>query len=99
MTDRETEIQARHQAASPGPWDPRCVLHLSLADDVEFAAHARADIPYLLGRVATLTEERDAWGVALLHDSEMQAALLRRVEVLAAPASGGVLNPTEEQEQ
>lgn len=37
--------KARCWAATPGPWTPASILHLAHKDDIEFAAHARSDLP------------------------------------------------------
>ena len=57
-TKRIAEIRARVEAATPGPWTTK-TLHTTLAD-ADFIAHSRADVPYLLDLVASLTAERDA---------------------------------------
>ena len=60
MTDqtRLAEIRARVEAATPGPWTTK-TLHTTLVD-ADFIAHSRADVPFLLNLVASLTAERDA---------------------------------------
>lgn len=51
------DIEAREKRATPGPWFASTVLHLALAADVEFAMHAREDIPYLLAQLRDRGEE------------------------------------------
>jgi hypothetical protein len=70
------EVKARADAASPGPWYPETDPDASpgvwtdrgaelgfdtnRAEDAEFIAHARTDVPALLARIAELEAERDA---------------------------------------
>ena len=71
---RLDEIRERLDAATPGPWvrndeefyaricakEYADIAHVGRANDSDFIAHAREDIPWLLGEVARLTAERDA---------------------------------------
>jgi hypothetical protein len=52
--ERQAESQAICDAASEGPWTPADVLHLALAADVEFAAHARTALPEALAHIVVL---------------------------------------------
>lgn len=70
--DRLSEIRARCDAATPGPWQHEsdygayirdanganvCLLYHS--EDAAFIAHAREDIPYLLTEVERLSGDYD----------------------------------------
>ena len=86
MTDhtRLDEIRARVEAATPGPWTTK-TLHTTLAD-ADFIAHSRADVPFLLNLVASLTAERDALSLVESPDPRSLAAIevARRYAVGAA---------------
>ena len=62
---RLEEIEARLNAATPGPWTTK-TLHTTLAD-ATFIAHSGEDVPYLLDLVASLTAERDEYRRALRY--------------------------------
>ena len=54
MGDREAEIRARLEAATPGPWDPyRSTMVISRAD-MDLIGNAPADLAYLLDRLSPL---------------------------------------------
>lgn len=57
---RLAEIEARCEAATPGPWKPKRDF-LSWDCNAAFIAHARQDIPALLAEVERLGADRDAW--------------------------------------
>jgi hypothetical protein len=75
--EREAEIAARAEAATPGPWeanarigivtnkvgDPLAVFGGGAQDraDAKFTAHAREDVPALLAELAAVRAERDAF--------------------------------------
>lgn len=71
MANRIAEITARCEAATPGPWDIILNGHNIKVErtpaNIDFIAHAREDVPYLLAQLAErdreierLQAERDA---------------------------------------
>jgi hypothetical protein len=72
MTDREQEIQARCEAATPGPWfvvdgksfgvqaKDKNIACCFRTENEQFIAHSREDVPYLLAETARLRAELDA---------------------------------------
>lgn len=61
MNDRISEIRARCEAATPGPWDIILNGHNIKVErtpaNIDFIAHAREDIPYLLAQLAERDKE------------------------------------------
>ena len=81
MTDRLDEIQARLDAATPGPWvamnsgviaivtasEHQLITRGSLPPDADFIAHAPDDLAWLLERVARLEATVHNWEVWADH--------------------------------
>lgn len=65
MTDKRIEeIKARCEAATPGPWDIILNGHNIKVErtpaNIDFIAHAREDIPWLLDQLAEAQRRADA---------------------------------------
>ena len=105
-TRRLAEIRARADAAMPGPW--RANGDRVLAGDVlwgdavlraqnaEFVAHSRDDIPYLLALVAARDRElAELRGLLadLCEDSRAAAAAVRYRRALRCIAEGLTVDP------
>ena len=82
------EIKARHEAATPGPWElsrdagiyidrdeDYCICGIGNEPDAEFISHARTDIPTLLAEVERMIVEN----VALQNTNEKLAIQNRRI--------------------
>jgi len=92
MTEQELkEIEARANAATPGPWssisEDAASDYASVGPFVEtaeqcetnckFIAHARDDIPKLLAEVRTLAVDLDIWKAAYKDQQKSNAELWR----------------------
>ena len=89
------EIKARHEAATPGPWElsrdagiyidrdeDYCICGIGNEPDAEFIAHSRTDIPALLAEVERLQKAITAVIKGYPNEAFENAALTYEVEQL-----------------